>query len=509
MTEFSGNGRPIEQACFWLAERRRESDPPLVGRREADVAVIGAGFTGLWTAIFLKRLDPKLEVVVLEQGIAAYGASGRNAGMVGESIDHSHGLAIAHFGRDEAARLARLGVENLESLLRFLEENRIDCDLERTGQLHVALLPSQVDDLREDFEVARTLGMTHYRLLDRAETRAEVHSERYEGALFNPVACLVNPVKLVEGLKREAVRAGVVFHERTRVTALERTEDGVRLRTAHVPGIPGTSSHMEATGAAATRLQAAALRLQAAAARVQAAVPAGAEGELLARRVVLATNAYTHLIFPRLLSRFIPLYDYILVSEPLTAERMAFLGWRGRQGVTDVRAFFKYYRLTRDNRVLWGTSEAAYYPGNRVDASCDHSERHYAELRDSFRRHFPALGDLQFPYAWGGPICSTTRFTPFFGKAEDGRVVYGLGYTGHGIANTHLAGQILAHLTLRRPSPLLELSLVRKKPFPYPPEPLRSVSVRAVTRALRRVDAGGRPGLLLRVLDALGIGLSS
>src|SRR6267142_2514724 len=428
MTGFSGNGRPIEQACFWLAER---------------------------------------------------------------------------------ARLARLGVENLEGMLRFLEENRIDCDLERTGQLHVALLPSQVDDLREDFEVARTLGMTHYRLLDRAETRAEVHCERYEGALFNPRGCLVNPVKLVEGLKREAVRAGVVFHERTRVTDVERTHDGVRLRTAHVPGIPGTSSHMEATGAAATRLQAAALRLQAAAARVQASVPAGAEGELLARRVVLATNAYTHLIFPRLLSRFIPLYDYILVSEPLTAERMEPLGWRGRQGVTDVRAFFKYYRLTRDNRVLWGTSEAAYYPGNRVDASCDHSERHYAELRDSFRRHFPALADLQFPYAWGGPICSTTRFTPFFGSAEDGRVVYGLGYTGHGIANTHMAGQILAHLTLGRPSPLLDLSLVRRKPFPYPPEPLRSASVRVVTRALRRVDAGGRPGLLLRVLDLLGIGLSS
>ncbi len=507
--EVARETRPIEQACFWLAERRRESDPPLVGRREADIAIIGAGFTGLWTANFLKRLDPKLEIVVLEQGIAAYGASGRNAGMVGESIDHSHDLAIAHFGREEAQRLARLGVENLQGLLRFVDENRIDCDLERTGQLHVALLPSQIDGLRKDHEVARQLGMTHYRLLDRQEVRAELNCERYEAGLLNPRSCLVDPVKLVEGLKREAARAGVAFHERTRVTAIERTKDGVRLRTAHVPGIPGTSSHMEATGAAATRLQAAARRLQVAAARVQVAVPAGAEGELLTRHVVLATNAYTHQVFPRLLSRFIPLYDYILVSEPLTGEQMARIGWRRRQGVTDVRAFFKYYRLTADNRILWGTSEAAYYSGNRVDASCDHSERHYAELRDSFRRHFPALGELQFPYAWGGPICSTTRFTPFFGSAEDGRIVYGLGYTGHGIANTHLAGQILAHLTLRRPSPLLELSLVRKKPFPYPPEPLRSLSVRAVTRALRRVDAGGRPGLLLRCLDALGIGLSS
>src|SRR5437867_2222412 len=405
--------RPIENACFWLAERRRKTDPPLIGRREADIVIIGAGFTGLWTATFLKMLDPSREIVVLEQGIAAYGASGRNAGMLGEAIDHSHQLAITHFGRAEAARLARLGVENLGNLLRFLEERRIDCDLERTGQLHVALTPSQVEELREAQGVAQELGLSHYRLLDAAATRAE------------------------------------------------------------------------------------------------AAVAPGTEGEIVARRVILATNAYTHQIFPRLQSRFIPLYDYILVSEPLSDEQMSHLGWRRRCSVADMRTFFKYYRLTRDNRILWGTSEAAYYKGNRVDASCDHSERHYAELRDSFRRHFPALADLEFPYAWGGPICSTTRFTPFFGAAEDGRILYGLGYTGHGLGTTHLAGQILAHMALERPSPLLDLALVRRKPFPYTPEPLRSLAVRAVTRALRRVDTGRRPGLLLRCLDAMGIGLSS
>jgi glycine/D-amino acid oxidase-like deaminating enzyme len=228
-----------------------------------------------------------------------------------------------------------------------------------------------------------------------------------------------------------------------------------------------------------------------------------------ARKVILATNAYTHQIFPRLKSRFLPLYDYVLVSEPLTAGQQAAIGWRRRQGVADARTFFKYYRLTADNRILWGTSEAAYYRGNRVDRSCDHSERHYAELRDSFIRHFPALRELKFPYAWGGPICSTTRFTPFFGKADGGRILYGLGYTGHGVASTHLAGQILAHMALDRDSPLLSLQMVRKKPFPYPPEPLRSLAVRAVGKALRRVDAGGRPGVLLRVLDRIGIGLSS
>ncbi|HEU4403084.1 MAG TPA: FAD-binding oxidoreductase [Candidatus Polarisedimenticolia bacterium] len=457
--------RPIEQACYWLATRRRPADPPLSGRREADVAIVGAGFTGLWTAIALKSLDPGLGVVVLEQGTAAYGASGRNAGMMGESIDHSHALAVAHFGREEAQRLAVLGVANTGDLMRFLSERGIDCDLERTGQLYVALSEGQVDELRQAAEVAWSLGMSQYRLLSAAETRAEIDCERYQGALFNPHCASVNPVKLVEGLKREAAKSGVIFCEQTRVTGIDTSGAAVRVRAAG--------------------------------------------GEVLARKVVLATSAYTHQLLPRLRHRFIPLYDYILVSEPIPPERLARIGWRHRQSVTDTRAFFKYYRLTADNRILWGTSEARYYSGNRVDTSCDHSERHYAELRDSFGRHFPALGKVEFPYAWGGAICSTTRFTPFFGAARGGRVLYGLGYTGHGVASTRLAGQILAHMTLGRPSPLLDLSLVRKKPFPYPPEPLRTLAVSLVTRALRRVDAGGRPGLLLRCLDALGIGLSS
>jgi glycine/D-amino acid oxidase-like deaminating enzyme len=234
-----------------------------------------------------------------------------------------------------------------------------------------------------------------------------------------------------------------------------------------------------------------------------------ADGRLRARRAVLATSAYTHHILPGIVRRFIPLYDYILVSNPLTAEQRQAIGWRGRQGVTDGRSFFNYYRLTRDDRVLWGTSEAAYYRGNRVDPGCDHSPAHYAALRASFRRHFPALSSLEFPYAWGGPICSTTRLTPFFGTAMGGRVLYGLGYTGHGLGTTRIAGRILAHLALNRPTRLLSLALVRRQPFPYPPEPFRSWAVAGVTRALRRVDEGEAPSVALRLLDRMGIGFSS
>jgi glycine/D-amino acid oxidase-like deaminating enzyme len=235
----------------------------------------------------------------------------------------------------------------------------------------------------------------------------------------------------------------------------------------------------------------------------------GERGEIRAARVILATSAYTHHLLPRVLFRFIPLYDYILVSEPLSPAQWEVIGWKHRQGITDGRTFFNYYRPTADGRVLWGTSEATYYGGNRVDPSCDHSPTHYASLEASWRRHFPELARLRWEYRWGGAICSTTRLTPYFGHAFGGKLTYGLGFTGHGLGSTRIAGRILAHLALERPSELLSLPLVTRPPFPYPPEPLRGLAVRAVTGALRRVDQGERPGLMLRILDRLGIGFSS
>lgn len=456
---------PIEQACFWLAQRAPRGWTELSGPHEADVGIVGAGLTGLWTALFLKSLEPRLEVAVVEQGLAAHGASGRNAGMLSETVDHGHGLAIEHFGETEARVLARLGETNVAEMTAFLEARDIRCDYEPTGRLMVALTPAQVEDARRTVETARGLGLDSFHLLDANAVRAEVHSPLYLGGVRVTGGGILDPVKLVDGLRREAERLGVRVWERSPVVVVESAGAGARIRTAG--------------------------------------------GAVSVRRVVLATSAYTHHLLPEVTWRFIPLYDYILVSDPLTASQRETIGWRNRQGVTDGRAFFNYYRLTADQRVLWGTSEATYYPGNRVDPSCDHSPSHYAALRESFRRHFPGLAGLEFPYAWGGPICSTTRMTPYFGRALDGRLCYGLGYTGHGLGTTRLAGRILAHLALDRPSELLELSLVRKKPFPYPPEPVRSWSVAAVTRALRRVDAGGRPGLMLRMLERMGIGFSS
>jgi glycine/D-amino acid oxidase-like deaminating enzyme len=455
---------PIEDACYWMAARRITPAEPLSGETQADIAVVGGGFTGFWTALFVKELDPSVSVCVVEGHVAGYGASGRNAGIVGETLDHSHELAIRHFGLDEARELARLGRENLDGLERFVAERRIAADFRRPGQLTVALTDDHVEGLEASAGAAERVGATGVRVLSAGEARAELASPLYRGALLAPGNALVDPVGLVAGLRAAAQRSGVNVYERTPVETIRSSGDRVLV--------------------------------------------SGAAGRVRARRAVLATNAYSHQLFPRLARRFLPLYDYILVSRPLTASQRSAIGWARGQGVVDARTFFNYYRPTADGRILFGTSEAAYYPGNRVAEACDHSSERYASLHESFRRHFPDLADLEFPYAWGGPIASTTRLTPFFGTLG-GRISYGLGYTGHGIGSTRIAGRILAHLALEKPSPLLELAMVRKKPFPYPPEPLRRAAVSMVTRSLRRVDAGGRPGLFLKALDALGIGFSS
>jgi glycine/D-amino acid oxidase-like deaminating enzyme len=456
---------PIEQSCYWLATREPVVSRPMRPNGRTDIAIIGGGLTGLWTALFLKELSPGTAVTIVEAQSVGYGASGRNAGMLSETIDHTHALAIQHFGLEQARQLALLGQQNVDEMVGWLGQHGIACDLELTGRLMVALTESQLSDCANAVATALSLGVTSHQLLDAGETRAQLDSPLYLGGVHIAGGGILNPVKLVDGLRRVAEQAGVRVCEQSPVEALRRAGRGVEIISA------GSTLH--------------------------------------ATRAVLATNAYSHHLFPQLLRRFIPLYDYILVSEPVSDRQLATLGWAGRQGVTDGRTFFNYYRLTRDNRILWGTSEATYYRGNSVSPSHDHSPPHYQTLETGFHRQFPQFGPVSFSHAWGGPIASTTRMTPFFGSLEHGRVLYGLGYTGHGLGSTRLAGRILAHLALERPSDLTRLPLVTHRPIPYPPEPFRYGAVQAVTRALRRVDRGEQPSLLLYLLNRLGIGFSS
>ena len=467
MATFAGSSDPAGAVSYWLdASPAGPRRPPLRGVIAADVAIVGAGFTGLWTAIALTETDPSLRVVVLEAASVGFGASGRNGGFCMASLTHGLANGIRHFP-DEVAILEREGVDNLRALVAFTREHGIDCDLEETGDLTVADEPYQVDELREWVDEAAAWG-EELEFLDRDAVRAEVHSPLWQAGVHSPPgrAVLVDPAKLVRGLARVCEERGIVIHEDTKVRGVERLAGRVRVSTAD-------------------------------------------DATVVADHVVVATSAYSGWL-GRLSSLFVPVYDYALVSDPLTPEQRESIGWKRRQGMSDASNQFHYFRLTADDRILWGGYDAIYYPNNGVGPAFDRRPATFDRLDAQFRRAFPQLADLAFPYRWGGAIDTTSRFTVTFGQALGGRLTYALGYTGLGVGASRWAGGVVRDFVLRPDSDLLRLRFVRSRPFPFPPEPLRSLAVNTVRHELDRADRNeGRRSILLRTLDAIGIGFDS
>ena len=452
---------------YWLAASASGPDRPTLASDEtADIVIVGAGFTGLWTAVALTDTDPTLRVVVLEADTVGYGASGRNGGFCSASLTHGLANGIRHFP-DELAVLEREGVSNFRALVQFTRKHEIDCDLEETGILDVADRPHQVEEFRAWVDEAAAWG-EELEFMDGERIRAEVRSPLWLAALHRPPGrdAILDPARLVRGLARVCEERGVTIHEGSRVTAVERQAGRVRVRTA------GGQS-------------------------------------VVAGHVVVATSAYSGWL-RRLSAHFVPVYDYVLVSDPLSAEQVASIGWERRQGMADANNQFHYFRLTADNRILWGGYDAIYYFGNGVGPQYDRRPTTFAKLEAQFRVTFPQLADIGFPYRWGGAIDTTSRFTVTFGQALGGRLTYALGYTGLGVGASRWAGGIVRDFILRPDSDLLRLRFVQSRPIPFPPEPFRSAAVQAVRWELDRADRNeGRRGLFLRTLDALGIGFDS
>jgi glycine/D-amino acid oxidase-like deaminating enzyme len=466
MTTTTGPGDPAGAISYWLdASPAGPRRPPLRGDVAADVAIAGAGFTGLWTAIALTDTDPSLRIVVLEQASVGFGASGRNGGFCLASLTHGLANGIRHFP-DEVAILEREGLENLGALVAFTREHGIDCDLEETGDLTVADQPYQVDELRAWVDEAAAWG-EELEFLDRDAVQAEVHSPLWQAGVLSPQgrAVLVDPAKLVRGLARVCEERGVAIHEDTTVRGVERLAGRVRVTTD--------------------------------------------DATVEVDHVVVATSAYSGWL-GRLSSLFVPVYDYALVSDPLTPVQRESIGWKRRQGMSDASNQFHYFRLTADDRILWGGYDAIYYPNNGVGPAYDRRPVTFERLHAQFLRAFPQLADLAFPYRWGGAIDTTSRFTVTFGQALGGRLTYALGYTGLGVGASRWAGGVVRDFVLRPDSDRLRLRFVRSRPFPFPPEPLRSLAVNAVRHELDRADRNeGRRSLFLRSLDAIGIGFDS
>ena len=450
---------------YWLDDPARpEPLPPLRGATSADLVVVGGGYCGLWTALRAKERDPARDVVVLEAGRCGDHASGRNGGFASASLTHGFGNGTARWPR-ELPLLDRLGAENLLGLAETVQRYGIDCHLEQTGELTVATAPHQVDELAALAGDLRAAGHDA-RLLDEAAVRAQLDSPTYLGGLWEPDATmLVEPARLAWGLREACLRLGVRIHEGTRAVGLEETPGGVRVRTG--------SGH--------------------------------ADGE----RVALATNAFPPLL-RRLRLMTVPVYDYVLMTEPLTPEQRDAVGWANRQGVGDASNLFHYYRLTRDDRILWGGYDAVYRYRSRIDPVLEQSGRTHELLARHFFATFPQLEGLRFSHRWAGVIDTCTRFAAFFGTTYGGRVGYALGFTGLGVAATRFAADVVLDLLAGERTERTELRMVRERPLPFPPEPLRYAGVQLTRWSLARADArAGRRNLWLRTLDRAGLGFDS
>lgn len=455
---------------YWLdALPSRDPHAPLDGVTHADLCIVGGGFTGLWAALHAKRQDPEREVVLLEAATIAFGASGRNGGFVSSSLTHGTSNGLTRFP-GEIETLERLGRENLDGLESDIKRLGIDCGFERTGMLTVALEPHEDSWLRAGAEEARRFG-AEVSVMDARAARAQIDSPIVHGALWiERDEALVDPARLAAGLLEAAVAAGVRVHEHSAVVRLHnppRTRDALDIVTA--------------------------------------------AGRVRANKVLLVTGAFPPLL-RRIRAWIAPVYDYVLMTEPLRAEQKSAIGWAGRQGVADLGNQFHYLRLTVDDRILIGGSDAVYRYGGPVGIPWDEDgDATFAKLSEHFAAFFPQLADaVRFSHKWGGAIDTCSRFSVFFGTTHHGKVSYALGYTGLGVGATRFGAQVALDLLDGAESEATRLRYVHSTPLPFPPEPLRSGVIQFTRNRLAAADRNqGARGLWLRTLDRLGLGFDS
>ncbi len=455
------------QVPFWLDDvaDATHRHPELIGDATADLVVVGGGYCGLWTALLAKREDPSSRVVLIESHTLGWAASGRNGGFCDASLTHGHENGASRWP-EEIDLLDRLGMRNLDEIEAEVAELGLDCHFERNGGLSVAIEPHQVDWLTGEVADADAV-MGEVELLDQEAIRAQVASPTYlAGVWAKRSTALLHPARLVQELGRVASEMGVEIFEHTRAESLDAGATGpVTVRT----GL----------------------------------------GRLTAGRVALATN-----VFPSLLRRYryhtVPVYDYALMTEPLTGEQLDSIGWRHRQGLSDLANQFHYYRMSRDNRILFGGYDAIYRAGGRVRAEYEDRAASYERLASHFFTTFPQLEDVRFSHRWAGAVDTSTRFCAFFGRGYRGRVAHAAGFTGLGVASTHFAALVLLDLLAGRTTQRTELAMVREPPLPFPPEPLASLGIQATRWSLDRADhRAGRRNLLLKALDKAGLGFDS
>jgi glycine/D-amino acid oxidase-like deaminating enzyme len=456
-----------DQFPYWYDDvDEPDSNPTIVRAESCDLCIVGGGYTGLWTAIIAKERDPSRDIVLIDAHEIGSAASGRNGGFMEASLTHGVANGQARFPK-EIEKLEAFGLRNLNEIAAAITRYKIDCDFERTGVIDVATNQhpeSYTDELIEDCDQLRKLGQD-VEWLDADQMRSQVNSPVYIGGLWRKErAALVDPARLVWGLKQAAMSLGVRIYEDARATSIERDGVGVLVTTPLA--------------------------------------------NIRAARVALATNAFKPLL--KRMSHYIaPVYDYCMVTEPLSAAQLASVGWALRQGLSDIPNQFHYYRLTEDNRILWGGYDAIYYWRGRMNAELESRPETWAKLSKHFFQTFPQLDGLKFTHMWGGVIDTSTRYSVFWGQGISGRVGYAAGYTGLGVGATRFGAEVMLDLLDGRRTEATKTKFVQTKPLPFPPEPFRFIGIHATKWSMQHEDRTGKRNTWLRTLDRFGLGFDS
>ncbi len=438
---------PDEGRSWWLREALAlpefagDDAPVLQGDVTADVVILGGGYTGLWTAYQLKRLDPGVDVMVLEQDICGGGPSGRNGGFVNSYwSDLAH---LAHvFGDATALRLCRAGEASVEAIGAFCEEHDVDAWFRADGDLGVAASEVQVGAWGDLVITAERLGLAEdFEVLSAEATRNLVDSPVFRGGVASRYGATVQPARLVRGLRRIVMEMGVRVHERSPVN---RFGEGS-------PSVAETPSGRVRAGAA-----------------------------------VIALNAWaSH--WKRFHRAITVRGSYIVLTAP-APDRLKEIGWTNGAGLSDYRAALHYVRTTPDGRIAFGIGGMQPNLARSIGPRFAYDEAAIRVAITDLHRMFPGFADVPVEAAWGGPIDVSGAHLPFFGTQEGGTVHFGLGYTGNGVGPAHLGGRILAHRALGRYDEVLELPIVDAEPMRFPPEPIRSPGALIANHAIRHKD---------------------
>ncbi|MBP7777972.1 MAG: FAD-dependent oxidoreductase [Acidobacteria bacterium] len=431
---------------FWLQETAGDAPdaPALSGRQTADVAILGGGYVGLWTAIRIKQTQPGCDVVVLEQDICGGGASGRNGGFALSWWPKLASLTTL-VGVDDAVRIARQSEAAISEIRDFCHAHAIDADFRRGGWLWTATSAAQIGAWEGLLDTCARAGVEPFRRLADAEVARLSGSTAHRAGVYEASAAVVQPAALVRGLRRVALEMGVRLHEHTRVSHFTRHR-------------PVTLTAGDATVRADT--------------------------------LVIATNAWAAAISE--LARSIAVISSDMVVTAPAGDQLARLGWRPDLSITDSQTMVDYYRITRDGRVAFGKGGWTIALGGRIGPAFSHSVRRAREVEADFRRYYPALSDVPVTHQWSGPIDRTPSSLPAIGYLGKRRhIVYGIGWSGNGVGPSVVGGRILAAMALGTRGEWLDHPLIGRSIGRFPPEPIKFVGahlVRAAVAAKERAE---------------------